>query len=239
MNVYKKLQAARKKLHHTPLGKSGKNSFAKFNYFELGDFIPEVTAIFDEIGLCGVVNFNTDTATLTVHDTDADGQIVFSTPLVHANMDRVQAIQNLGATHTYLRRYLWLMAMEIVENDVVDAAEPSVTPVKATKVEPKPDPEPASKTTPKQEPKPEPKKLDMQGKPGKWQIKITGEGEWDVLVMEAAKIMLSLTESPEDCVDIFKINHTIFERMKLEYPEQYKSLMATFKARKEALTPKE
>ena len=27
---------------------------------------------------------------------------------------------NLGAVHTYLRRYLWVTAMEIVEHDVVD-----------------------------------------------------------------------------------------------------------------------
>jgi ERF superfamily len=225
MNVYKKLQAARTKLHKTPLGKSGKNSFAKFNYFELGDFIPEVTAIFDELGLCAVVNFQPDVATLTIHDTDTEGQIVFSTPLVHANMDRVQAIQNLGATHTYMRRYLWLMAMEIVENDVVDAAEPKAAPIK-----------PTPKVEPKEEPKAEPKKLDLKGKPGSWQIQITGEGEWDTLIMQSANILLEVARSPEDCVNIFKVNHSIFEKMKQEYPDQYTELMATFKARKAALT---
>ena len=42
MNVFKKLQDARVKLHNTSLNKSGKNNFAKFNYFELADFIPTV-----------------------------------------------------------------------------------------------------------------------------------------------------------------------------------------------------
>jgi len=35
-------------------------------------------------------------------------------------------IQNLGSTHTYLRRYLWVMALELVESDEVDAGEPKV-----------------------------------------------------------------------------------------------------------------
>lgn len=230
MNVYAKLQAARKKLHNTPLAKSGKNNYAKFNYFELGDFVPQVTAIFDEIGLCGVVNFTNDTATMTVYDTAADGCIVFSTPLVHANMEKVQAIQSLGATHTYMRRYLWLMTMDIVENDAVDAAEPK------EKVTPKPTPAPAPKPAPKAE---EPKKLDMAGKPGAWQIVIKGEGEWDALMTEACTLMLDVAATPEDCVDIFKINHSLFEKMKQEYPDAYKSLMSIFKARKETLTPKE
>lgn len=230
MNVYKKLQAARTKLHKTPLGKSGKNSFAKFNYFELGDFIPEVTSIFNDIGLCGIVNFGMNEATLTIHDTDADGQITFTTPLVHANMDRVQAIQNLGATHTYIRRYLWLMAMEIVENDVVDAAEPKAaqTPVKAP-------PRAESQAEPKANIKP----LDLKGKPGDWQIKITGEGEWDQLAMDAAKIALDVATTADDCTQIFKVNHSIFEKMKLEYPPQYDTLIKQFKARKAALSTQE
>ena len=225
MNVYKKLQAARAKLHKTPLGKSGKNSFAKFNYFELSDFLPEVTEIFNDLGLCEVINFNTDTATLTIHDADSDGHIVFTTPLVYADMGKVQSIQNLGATHTYIRRYLYLLAMNVLENDVVDAAEPKAPPVKAPpRVEPKP------------EPKPEVKQLDMKGRPGDWQIKITGEGEWGQLAMDAAKIALDVAATADDCTSIFKVNHSIFEKMKLEYPTQYDLLIKQFKARKAALS---
>lgn len=229
MNVYKKLQAARAKLHKTPLGKSGKNSFAKFNYFELSDFLPEVTEIFNDLGLCEVINFNTDTATLTIHDADSDGQIVFTTPLVYADMGKVQSIQNLGATHTYIRRYLYLLAMNVLENDVVDAAEPKAPFVKApVKVEPKPEPNHALNAAVRQ--------LDMKGKPGDWQIKITGEGEWDQLAMDAAKIALDVAATADDCTSIFKVNHSIFEKMKLEYPDQYDLLIKQFKARKAELS---
>jgi hypothetical protein len=54
--------------------------------------------------------------------------------------------------------------------------------------------------------------------------------------MQSANILLDLARSPEDCVNIFKVNHSIFEKMKQEYPTQYTELMATFKARKAELT---
>jgi hypothetical protein len=120
MSVYKKLQKARVLLNASSIKKSGKNKFAGYEYFELGDFIPTVNEIFDNVGLCGVVNFG-EQATLTVYDTDSDGQVTFSSPLVFAENSKGQAIQSLGSTHTYFRRYLWLMCMEITEHDSVDS----------------------------------------------------------------------------------------------------------------------
>jgi hypothetical protein len=123
MSVYKKLQEARVRLHSTQLNKSGKNNYAGFSYFELADFIPQATKIFNDVGLCGVVSFTHDTACLTVHDADGNGMITFASPLVMAENAKGQAIQSLGSTHTYYRRYLWLMCMEITENDMVDSVE--------------------------------------------------------------------------------------------------------------------
>ncbi len=133
MSIYKKLQKARVLLNESSIKKSGKNKFAGYEYFELGDFIPTINAIFDKVGLCGVVSFN-EQATLTVFDTDGDGQIVFATPIVYAENAKGQAIQSLGSTHTYLRRYLWLMAMEIVENDSVDSLPQQDKPKPAIEV---------------------------------------------------------------------------------------------------------
>ena len=68
MNVYKKLMEARLKLQNTKLEKSGHNKFAGYKYFELGDFLPTVQNIFSELGLCGVVSYTQDLATLTITD---------------------------------------------------------------------------------------------------------------------------------------------------------------------------
>lgn len=141
MTVYKKLQEARFRLVNTTIQKTGKNKFAGFEYFELGDFIPAIQKIFNEVGLCGVVSF-TDIATLTVYDADDGTSIQFCTPIVNAENAKGQPIQSLGATHTYLRRYLWLLALEIVEHDAVDNGNTSSPDVVVTKpvkvVAPKP-----------------------------------------------------------------------------------------------------
>jgi len=124
MSVYKKLQAARIRLLETELKKSGHNKFAGYYYFELGDFLPAVNRIFADIGLCGVVSFGTELATLEIHDVDGGDPIRITSPMAEANLKGCHPIQNLGAVETYTRRYLWVSAMEIVEHDAIDAAKP-------------------------------------------------------------------------------------------------------------------
>jgi len=70
MTIYKKIATARTKLQSMPLKKSGHNKFAGYNYFELGDFLPACNDIFAELGLCDVISFGTELATLTVYDTE-------------------------------------------------------------------------------------------------------------------------------------------------------------------------
>ena len=120
-NESKKLMQARIKLQATPLKKSGLNKFAGFQYFELGDFLPQIQEIFSEIGLCGVVSFDTQLATLTITDTEDGSNIVLTSPMAEANLKGVHPIQNMGAVETYSRRYLWVTALEIVEHDALDA----------------------------------------------------------------------------------------------------------------------
>jgi ERF superfamily len=120
-SVHKKLMQARIKLQATPLKKSGLNKFAGFQYFELGDFLPQIQQIFSEIGLCGVVSFDTQLAILTITDTEDGSNIVLTSPMAEANLKGVHPIQNMGAVETYSRRYLWVTALEIVEHDALDA----------------------------------------------------------------------------------------------------------------------
>ncbi len=47
----------------------------------------------------------------------------------------IEEVQNLGAVQTYIRRYLWVAALEIVEHDVVDASAGAVIKMKDTKAE--------------------------------------------------------------------------------------------------------
>lgn len=222
MNVFKKLQQARVKLHNTALHKSGKNSFAKFNYFELGDFVPQVTSIFNELGLCGIVSFTQTDAYLTVYNVDGekDDFVTFTSPMVYASMEKLQAIQNLGSTHTYMRRYLWLMAMEIVENDAVDAVEP-IAPKKPPVKDPVDPPKAKVHTT-------------LDGKPGDWQIKVADESNLPAVVA-AVEIMLGLVTKEDDVKAIFQNNRNIFDAMKANYPQDYEDVLNKFKETKDKL----
>lgn len=121
MSVHKKLMDARIALQSRPLTKTGFNKFAGYSYFELGDFLPTVQNIFSEFGLCGVISFASDLATLTITDIDGGGQITITSPMAEAQLKGCHPIQNLGAAETYTRRYLWVTAMEIVEHDALDA----------------------------------------------------------------------------------------------------------------------
>lgn len=121
MSIYKKLNEARKKFHSQPIKKTGRNNFAKYDYFELGDFLVPALNIFDEVGLCGVVRFGSEVASLTVVDLETNDTVVFESPMSTAQLKGCHEVQNLGAVQTYLRRYLWVMALEIVEHDAVDA----------------------------------------------------------------------------------------------------------------------
>ena len=121
MEVYRKLAIARAKLRAQVLKKSGKNKFAGYDYFELGDFLHPTLQIFDDLGLIGIVSFTKDEASLSIVDVDNGGEIVITSPFGSAALKGCHEVQNIGAVETYQRRYLWVAAMEIVEHDALDA----------------------------------------------------------------------------------------------------------------------
>lgn len=122
MTAYQKLMEARIALQGKKLAKTGKNKFAGYSYFELGDFLPTVQEIFLSLGLCGFVSYGVEKADLTICDIEnPEDKIIISSPMSSASLKGAHNIQNLGAVQTYLRRYLWVTAMEIVEHDALDA----------------------------------------------------------------------------------------------------------------------
>lgn len=134
MKVYKKLIDARNTLLNEELSKSGHNKFAGYKYFELGDFLPAVQAIFKDQGLVDVISFTAEMATMTIFDVEDGSSIVFTSPMGSATLKGCHEVQNIGAVETYQRRYLYTTAMAIVESDALDATtakdEPKITPPK-------------------------------------------------------------------------------------------------------------
>lgn len=133
MKVYKKLSDARIKLQGTELTKSGHNKFAGYKYFELGDFLPAVQSIFNEVGLVDAISFTEDLATMVVYDVEDGSSVTFTSPMGSANLKGCHEVQNIGAVETYQRRYLYVTALSIVEHDALDAVTGSA-PVEPKKV---------------------------------------------------------------------------------------------------------
>lgn len=122
MNVYQKLNEARERFHKSKLNKSGQNKFAGYKYFELSDFVVPALQIFKEVGLTSIISFGKETADMRiVNNEKPDEVILIESPMSTAALKGCHEVQNLGAVQTYLRRYLWVAALEIVEHDALDA----------------------------------------------------------------------------------------------------------------------
>lgn len=122
MNVYQKLNEARKMFHQTKLQKTGHNKFAGYYYFELGDFIVPALGIFHQVGLTSIIKFGKEMAEMHIVNIDKPEEvIVVTSPMSEAALKGCHPVQNLGAVETYIRRYLWVAALEIVEHDALDA----------------------------------------------------------------------------------------------------------------------
>lgn len=121
-NIYSKMQKARCEFQEKPLKKSGHNKFAGYHYFELGDFLPTINALLEKHNLCSNISFDNDMATLTIVNAEnTEEKMVFTSPMSKASLKGCHDVQNLGAVQTYLRRYLWVNAFEIVESDGLEA----------------------------------------------------------------------------------------------------------------------
>jgi hypothetical protein len=229
MSIYKKLQEARIQLQNTKLKKSGHNKFAGYYYFELGDFLPEIQNICNKMGLCGVISFNQDMAYLQITDIDDGASIMFTSPMSSAALKGCHDVQNLGAVQTYLRRYLWVNAFEIVEHDALEPTVGSAEAPVAKKIDP-PKPTPS---------KPAPAPTTTAGKSGEWQLTVMETADTDAW-MESLKAgvnaLLQLATTPDDVANIFKNNRVVFDKAKELDEKGYAQIMVSFSATKKSLT---
>lgn len=142
--VHAKLQAARIALMEKGLKKSGKNTFANFDFFQLVDFLPEAQKLFTKLGL--TTNFTLaprviaysetqqgevirrepiikDIARLIITDIETKEIEIFemeAAPVQIGNNTKQNIYQAAGGRSTYYKRYLYRDALEIEESDESD-----------------------------------------------------------------------------------------------------------------------
>ena len=128
-NVYQKLLEARVLFMEEDVKKSGKNMKMSYKYFELQDIVPVALPIFQKVGLLPVVNFTNEVATMTLVNTDNPEEVIYFNspmkeiePIISAKTggEVTNAIQRLGSVETYQRRYLYMIALDIVESDSIE-----------------------------------------------------------------------------------------------------------------------
>lgn len=154
MNIFEKLALARADFKASGVKQSGNNKFAGYTYFELADILPKTTELEKKYKMLSVVSYGNETATLTLYNAEApDEKIVFESPMSKAELKGCHPVQNLGAVETYVRRYLYLAAYEIVETEALDRTQgkpDTVTERPQTPTQPKPQSQPQTPTQPQQ-----------------------------------------------------------------------------------------
>ena len=132
-SAMKKLQKSRLDWQSKTLKKSGYNKFQNFKYFVLKDILPTVNEIFHKNGLYSQYNLTKDYAELIITDTATGDYLSYKIPV--QKLDN-PTMQNIGAINTYSKRYLYMNALEIEEDeDELDSQDLDKTVKKESKEE--------------------------------------------------------------------------------------------------------
>lgn len=127
LNVYQRLAAVRQEFYEIGTKKSGVNPHAEFLYFELKDIVPIAQTLFRKYHLLLLTNFENDIATAFVINTDNSAEtLIFNIPFVLISEPakfRMNEVQGVGAAVTYYRRYLYMVVLDMVENDEIDCQD--------------------------------------------------------------------------------------------------------------------
>lgn len=153
-NIYQKLMQARIDFSKKKIDPSGYNRHLDFDYLELKDIVPVANKVFQDNGLMLITTFDDGFATGAVVDTDnPEGpsvlfRIAYRQSDADSRLKSNSPIQICGQNVTYLRRYLYQLALDIVVTDEVDIDTDDTPVVKPAVVA-----TPKVKTTPKEEKK--------------------------------------------------------------------------------------
>lgn len=121
MSIYKKIQYVKEAILKANLKKTGENKYAGFKYYELGDFTPTIIQLCNQVGLFTKVTFNDQEAKLIIVNSDKpDQKEEYTSPMRELVLKGCNQIQALGGVETYSRRYLYMSAFDIIENDMFD-----------------------------------------------------------------------------------------------------------------------
>ena len=139
-NIYQKINSIKQDFLKSNVKKSGKNKNAGFEYFELVDFMPTLVELMNKYKVYSFISFTEKEATITLINVEkAEEKVIITSPVVDfksfkyekdgkgnytgnviEDLTNMNSIQKMGAIQTYIRRYLYLIAFDIVEPELFD-----------------------------------------------------------------------------------------------------------------------
>ena len=132
LNIYQKLLLVRDEFAQEEVKKSGKNFQLSSTFFELKDIVPVARVIFKKYRLLPLTTVTSGKATMVVVDVDSpEEKLVFELDVqTYEGNKAVTPPQAYGAVVTYYRRYLYMIALDVVEADYLEnnLTPPSVEP---------------------------------------------------------------------------------------------------------------
>ena len=121
MNLYQKVAKIKGEMSSMKFSKTGRNSFTKFNYFQLDDFEPTLEKLCSQYGIVTYFQFALDVARMVVVDADDPTQKIEVDSPVDVSFGKTSSkMQDIGAMQTYARRYLFMSFFGITESDFLD-----------------------------------------------------------------------------------------------------------------------
>ena len=121
MNLYQKVAKIKGEMSSMKFSKTGRNSFTKFNYFQLDDFEPTLEKLCSQYGVVTYFMFALDVARMVVVDADDPTQKIEVDSPVDVSFGKTSTkMQDIGAMQTYARRYLFMSFFGITESDFLD-----------------------------------------------------------------------------------------------------------------------
>lgn len=133
LNIYEKITNIKSDFLKSNVKKSGRNKFANYTYYELADITPVLIELCKQYGIFTKFSYTKDQATLEIVNIEKPSEReIYTSPMEELELKGCNKIQALGGSETYSRRYLYMSAFDIIENDMFDAV---VSEEKETKEE--------------------------------------------------------------------------------------------------------
>jgi hypothetical protein len=122
MNIWQKLFCVRDEFAQEEVKKSGKNIQLSSMFYELADIVPVARTTFKKYRLIPLDTFVEGKARMTITDVDfPEKSLVFELDVqTYEGNKAVTPPQAYGAVVTYYRRYLYMVALDIVEADYLE-----------------------------------------------------------------------------------------------------------------------